>query len=728
MFNEGAYDIVDLPIPSQGMNQFIAPELLPSNYCHVLENIIPLPSGEAQVRFGTRKLFDLASEDPPISPNTNIIESWEFITPDGAKQLVFYAQNYKEDLDIVAANLLINMRTMRIVFTTSPGLNSVYYVPNTPIQVDYTYNSANFTLFSTIDNVEEISSNTINVALRDNFFPGTNAADIQVTRIWYASAIIVVKDGGGGPLRVFDIQGKVACQPRNVYFLQKMIICNGIDDNYVWDGNELIPLTDEIKEVAASNFERLSNVNFRFEYDRRFNPAKYEQADRIVLIINNEKYNFTIEEASFVPGVCNIKITPGTDLPPFTQDDRVELFYFEKPQPFSFIYAAHDRLWALGAGAVGLNFRAPNQSLTVYYTYKPNSITGWFNEGTKNIPAIDMSEKHGIPDNFEAIALVGSHMLFFGRRVTQVWVGDTPGNPLENGNFIWSRNLATGITHGNLIVQVSNGAYFVSKSGLQFASDFNVTRRMGVIAQKEVDPLIKTYVSKAETNDFTYRKCRAFKYLNGNIAGFKIGDQKIIASVFSDTFYSWFLLSGDFQYASSFVSSAGKFILTFKNQVYQYADGEDGTPPLFGDRDGTSIISFEFVPKLVQFFNGGQVRKYANKFYQLILSYASSFVLNPNNKIQINVKGELPTNFSASSDCKFPIKGDLLDGAEPLILQSENLPAPIPYGWRLDCKYEIVTRKLKFFGTSFWVYVNGYTINGPVIFKRIRLFGAISRG
>jgi hypothetical protein len=63
MFQEGNYDITEFPIASNGMNQFISPDALPSNFCYTLENIIPQPLGDGQVRYGTALINNVSTNE-----------------------------------------------------------------------------------------------------------------------------------------------------------------------------------------------------------------------------------------------------------------------------------------------------------------------------------------------------------------------------------------------------------------------------------------------------------------------------------------------------------------------------------------------------------------------------------------------------------------------------------------------------------------------------------------
>ncbi len=406
--------------------------------------------------------------------------------------------------------------------------------------------------------------------------------------------------------------------------------------------------------------------------------------------------------------------TTTTTVPAFGA--QVSLFYQDKPPAFSYIYVAKDRIWALGPGAVSLQYRATGEQLIAYYSYRPNSATGfgWFNENTKTVPHIVMSDKCPIQDNFEAICQINGLLAFMGRKHTQVWSGDTLG---IGGNFSWHSNLPVGIFHGNLLIEISNDVFFVSQSGVQSFTTLNIGNQFSATSDNAVDTIVKKFISDATSSNSNYRKCDSFKYEKGWLAGFKISNNKILSSLFSTRLYSWFYLSGDFNRANCFIDCGDQFYLCIDNKIFKYADGSDGSNKIYGDNNGASLIPITWIPGLIKFRNK---KGYANKRYEILLNYPSSFILNENNTIDISIFGEEPRSFSLSDKCSFEYRGDLMD-QEPLALPAKIEPTDI--GFRLRKDYQIVNKRLKFSSSSFWISVSGYIINGPVTFRNIKLYG-----
>jgi hypothetical protein len=177
-------------------------------------------------------------------------------------------------------------------------------------------------------------------------------------------------------------------------------------------------------------------------------------------------------------------------------------------------------------------------------------------------------------------------------------------------------------------------------------------------------------------------------------------------SLFQTNFYSWSFFTGDFQSSNDFVDLGRAFYLGIGNTLFKYADGNDGSPKLYGDQNGTAVISFAWIPGLISF----KKNRFANRRYELVTNYTSEFVLNPQNKVILKINGFVPTIFEKSDDCQFQEKGDVL--------------GDVSLGeMRLNKPYEFVNRRFKFVATSFWMTLYGYVINGPLSFKRIRLFG-----
>lgn len=715
LFNEGAYDELEFHFPTGGMNQNISPRLLPSKYAYVLENIIPLPLGRGTVRYGTRLLNEELTFDSVI------MEIFSFVKTDGGEQLLLYVDEFLPDETIFDEAIL---DSNSFTFRTE---NSKNYVNDARIKVIYSgENFANKTIYANIKKVNVVGDTVIIIFDGNYFIPPID--QLTINSIWYSFGNIYNYD-----LTTFTLSGflnesplATACVPRSLTFQNTLLIYNGVDKLMSWDGVNLEIVTDYVNEYTANSFNRIGDSSFSFTVDvNSFVISKYQNNAKIILRVNNVPTSLVVSNVALVGNIVTITTSTPT-VPAFTGVDAVTVSYGDYPPPFNYLFSAHDRIWALGPGAVGLNYRAPDETLRVYWTDQPNSFTSWFNEQTKLVAFEDLSSKHGIADNLEAICSIGGYLAFLGRYKTQIWQGSNPtDNATQLDKFQWSYNISVGIAHGNLLIDVANDTNLITNEGDKISlSRFNISQQIGATAEEAINPIISDFLKAALSSNVEYRKCRSFKYKNGPFCGFKIGSNKALVSLYSTTLYSWSFFSGDFKNAGTV--SAGSYnslFLGIGNKLYRYADGKDGGEISYADEWGQSLIKFWWTLPIV--YKGG---RFANKRYAIDMQYSSDFARSDANKLSIGISGDLRKTFTLSNDYKVPDVGDQLNTV-PLLLTADdpNFPLPTDPGMRLDIPYATLVGRLKFVSSSFWLYLSGYTLDGPIIFDKIRLFGIKER-
>lgn len=733
MLQIGNYNVLEIYPPSQGMNRLMAPEVLPPDFATTLENILPTPLGAATVRYGTRCL-----EGMTLAPDASILEAFPFVKPNGDKQAVLYTQTFVQD---ETADNFVVLDPQSLGFDTN---RAAAFEVDTPVKIEYTQPTETI-LYSAIVSKTTLGQ-TVTLTLQNNSFP----VPLEGVVIQGVSFSI-------GSLSVYDFQTQslsaplkqdlsVGCVPRSVTFLNKLLICNGVDKVLIWDGHSLTEMAEFVKE-EASQLTRLEDRRFSFTCTDSFEASHYAPGSILQLRINGLSERLTV--VSIVRAENTVTVTVTTNLPAFALD-HTELFYQDWPPAFSFLLVAHNRLWALGPGAVGLSYRDPDQALRVYFSYQSNSLEGWFNETTKTVPSINLAEGHGSPDNLEAIAFVSDRLVFMGRHKTQVWIGSEPlGGSVDPTKPLlqFSALLPVGIVHGNLMVEMANDLTFVSQNGLLSFSTLNIARQFAATSSDRVDPLVRQYVRSTTPSNQAYRACRSFQYPSGAFCGFKIGFNKVLVSLYSSSLYAWTLFSGDFKRAQSFLSDLDNALyLTIGNQLYQYADGTDASgidssstdlsgtdssgpnsSPVYGDNNGTDLISFLWTPPVIHVPG----KRFANKRYELVCESSSSFVLGEENNLSLIITSDFPKTSSIQTEIQLPFKGDSL-GEIPFVKAAEigdnpNDPNEEALGFRLDEPYAFLKGRLKFLSSRFTLNLTGSTRDGPLVFKKIRLFGIIER-
>jgi hypothetical protein len=700
MLQEGAYDVLEFSMPSQGMNQNISPEELPLSFAYVLENIVAKPLGEGQVRFGTAEVFSLPE------PDATILKLFPFTKASGSEQLLLYAQGYTHD---ATAHTFVIQNPRQFSFA-SPH-NAARYVKDTNIRVGYTLNGR-MTLYDTIADLT-VAGDTVTVTLAQNALP----SEAEISGVSFSTGTLYAYDLCSQTLSApLKENLSVACIPRCATFMGKLLICNGVDRVMSWDGQTLEEVYDFVEEDAGM-LTRIDNRRFSFAVPPGFEIGNYAVGNLIKVVVNGIPAQTAI--VARVLNAQTLVITTAVDLPDFVQG-HTELFYQAWPPRFSFLFVAHDRLWALGEGTAGLDYRSPGEALRVYYTYRTNTMTGWFHVDTKTVPSLDLSSKHGIPDNLEAICLMGNFLAFMGRKRTQTFQGQNPLPFNEGGDFAFNAVLPIGVVHGDLVVDLPNDVFFITSSGLLSFSTLNVAKQFAVTSFDAVDPKIQQDVTSLMVSNAHYRAACSFKYEGGPLAGFKIGQNKALCSLFSTTLYSWSLFSGDFERASSFLTLDNRLYLAIGNRVYRYADGQDGNPPLYGDRDGKQLIPFFWVLPVIQLSG----KRYANKRYELQIDTPSGFTVNRGNQISVGISGDLPKSWRMDSPCRFEMRGDAL---QTVPLASLEGPREGSSGFRLDQPFCLFKDRFKFMASKFWLTISGYTKDGPVTVKKIKLYGIIER-
>jgi hypothetical protein len=713
MLQQGTYDILEFTVPQSGMNQNISADVLPFDFAYLLENIIAKPLGEGQVRYGTSLVASLPN------PEATIIRQFPFTKADGSKQILLYVQEYVQDL--TASDFTVfEEDPYSFAFNTD---HEDRYVKDTPVKVVYALNGVQ-TVYDSVVLFEETGGDSVyKIKLLNNAFP-PEADNPVINSVWYSSASIYVYDLTSNTFSAPLKQNlAVGCIPRAVTFLNQLVLCNGVDKILAYDGTSLSEVYDFVKD-AVTGLTRDGNQQLSFDRKQGEDYLQYSLGSKIQLVINGTVFQTTL--TAFVATAQRVILSVGDVLPQFVPNQNF-LFYQAFPPAFNFLFVAYNRLWALGAGASGIDYRVPDQAMKVYFAYKPNSLTQWFDEKTGAVPSIDLSKTHGIPDNLEAIDLVNGCMVFIGRENTQVWTGSQPAGAIrdpDQATLIYNSTLSVGMPHGDLIIDLPNDASFITKTGVQSISSLNVAKQFAATSLDAVDPLVRSFVKTILSSNREYRSCSSFKYEGGAIAGFKIGSHKVLSSLFATSLYSWSLFSGDFLRATSFLPLGDSLYLSIKNKIYRYADGNDGNQPVYGDQNGMGLISFTWtLPVVSGAVISGKGRRFANKRYEVQMDYPSSFTLLDDNSLFISVNHDLPQTSSFTTKARWEARGDRL---QTIPLAQESL-TPDAIGFRLAQPYHSLKDRLKFLASRFWVTLQGETNVGPVSLKRLKLYGIWER-
>lgn len=784
IFDRSAYDVIKIQMPVNGMNQDISPENLDLSYAYILENIIPRPLGEGRVRYGTSLQLSIGADSniigsfPYTSINgdnqlllysnnlvrdesaagfsinndllhisftvqdtniytsdlrvkliyqvnaitTTIIDNIKDIIIDGQKVIIsLYKTIFTEAGDQAVASIYydigkIYLSTNDGFFTPSIGIDAI--TREGDIDLKFVTN-ANFNAdYYTVGEKIELTSNNIAIVYT------INDTDV-VGNEYFIKTFELLPDVLVNPtikyieyFKLLSTNENLAtvCIPRYSCFADKLFICNGLDKVKQWDGTNLTNLFQYLIDEVA-NIVRIDDHNFSFTAAALTLIANYPIGGKVKLVNNGITQIVTITNSQQALQV--ITITTEEVLNAF-QGTRI--FYQAFPPRFNYMFAMHNRLWCLGAGAAGIKYRSADQSQRVYFMYKKGATLEFFDERTKVVPSINLAESNSIGDNLEAIAYTSGYMFFIGRNITQVWSGSEPLGSLVDPDkpvLTHTTTLNVGAIHGDLVLSVGNDVFIITKNGLISCGTFrDGTEQISASSLTSVDPLIINYVSTITQNNLAYISSRSFRYDGESLAGFKIGFNNVLCSIVTTTLGTWCVLSGNFQQANTFCYFKNSLYMSIGNKLYKYADGKDGSDYIYGDDNGDSPVFFTWSLPIVQF----DKFYYSNLFYDLNISYPSSFTIRNENSISLSITSDTPVNYSFEQKYKFGLHGDLL-GTIPLSLVSRETSL----GFRFDKQYHQIQEKLKFVASRFWVTLSGNTKDGIISIKDMKFYGVIER-
>lgn len=705
MLYEGGYNKISLIPPTAGMNQNIAEKVLPSKFAYYLLNILSDPLGEGRVRYGTKHIF--SDQDTQYQ----IIRAFPFQNTNGNRQIIRYGQQYKT-FQNATEKIIVDSNKINI-----QGGNLDLFKLDTYLLLQYSFNNILYPpSYYLINKIVSLANDKIQIEVESNSFPAPVPQEgYPIVSLYYASGVVDVYDLNEGALvdgqRIEDLSA--ACIPRGDFIDSKYFICNGVDKIMTWDGTNLKVYTEFVKEFA-NTFNRINDTNFSFTSNNVFIEDKYFDGNLINIKVDGTTSTLTVQNIAVNNNI--ITITTQENLPQFGGQSRIELFYQDSPPPFSYLKAAKDRLFALGPGAAGIEYRQPYDALRFYASYtKSTDVNGFkfISEVTKTVPSSNITGKHGSSDNLEAIAVSGSNIVFMGRNNSQVWQGDDPTTSNLPTSLVHVSTLPVGIAHGDLLIDLPNDVSFISPTGNLSLGTLNIAKQMAATSHNAINPLIVEHLKDISSSNLAYRACRSFKYSSGGFAGFKIGFNNVLVSKYETQLEAWSVFSGNFTKSYDFVSDINSSLYLFiDNKILQYADGNN-SETIYGDNDGNDPIDFAITWPI------NNKRRWCNKRYEIQFDYSSSVFHDKRNYINISINGDLRKTFSLQDSYRFDFKGDVLG---TVVLSEDGNK-----GLSLDAPYAFYKNRLHFIGLNFFVSIIGQAVDGPISFKELRLFGIYER-
>ena len=394
---------------------------------------------------------------------------------------------------------------------------------------------------------------------------------------------------------------------RYTHFAGKLILCNGIDDVISYDGNTCVPLFQWVQSLD-DNPTYVDSKTFSVESELSLYPVgkKIRVRDS-----NGNEAISAIESRSEEGDTIHVVLQEE-----IVNTDITEIALQEKPPKFQTVYAAHDRLWGFGAGALsGSQFSNNAERTFVFYTHGVNDERAWRND-VGALQYINFSDKMPASDEIVAMAVKDNLTLFFMRNHVQVWNGV---DPTATGDMQWSKTIALGVAHGDLVASLPNDVAFFTRSGVRTLSRMLQTEQLDVSdVGSEIDPSLSNAMQTVLDDLELYRHhVMPLRFDAQGWYGFKVGSKCFVFQM-GMLATGWVLFDGLFETMTAATNAHdGSLIIASGSKCYSYDQS------VFSDA-GQPIETMWWTP----WIGARNTKRWANKYVEVISEQGIPIQLN----------------------------------------------------------------------------------------------------
>lgn len=549
MFNHHPQTL-PVPFPFKGINTNTKDDI---SYGRFIQNILVSDNKTGALRYGTNLTASFPFDDAAYW--REVIAVMPFLRDNGTSEKLVYVR-YLDQSSITHQNI-----------TIAEHPNLAGWCRATLVLANFQEEYRTFLRYSINDGIRIYFKQEIGVETEINVVTSTDQLivfDFPILRnnitnpfqIYIERALLARVTANNG-YEVITDQFDPLVIVSYVNFQGKLLIANGVDPVFVYDGNQLLPLKAPVPIPNVTPIVvNVSNLTFSIPQSYLATmQADIKAGDNITLVRDGGDIACTITNIVYnVPANNQVVMTIAVNINP---GNNIRKIVYAKLCPsFSYLAVVHKRLWAVAGGRTYKDkFRSPLLAMRAYYAAKTESIYDWFNPQTNEIDFINLSNNSSVPDNLEAITMFEGRTLFLGRETTQVWIGEDPtthddGQGIVLPDFKWEQTLPVGVIQQTLFVEVPNNLIFLSKYGIVSLSSVNLFRQLQVSYQfsTPIDHYINSQLSFIET-DRDFRSMRAFLYPYGRFLGFRIKYSCFIYQLNSEG--AWVVFSENFAESSS---------------------------------------------------------------------------------------------------------------------------------------------------------------------------------
>jgi hypothetical protein len=535
---QGYNQSVTFPAPYRGMDSTVDDN---PEYAKYLQNMLITDNNTCTLRYGTNLVAEYPFDENRIFRSQISIMSHLGVS--GTSEKIVY-QNYLSNLPYLSIK-----NTENVIVEDIEG-----EINKTKVTIDTTPLDEAQKLFLS----ERLLNDTYIYIRQDSASDGAYISDVVITdddisftmpyprsffdiqldplppvvffELWWERAALYKLENNAfnlAPLKE-DLDPNVIVSSIN--YQGKLIIVNGVDPVFIYDGNNLEQLKGDASVVTSGAITVNANVlNFNIPDFFQVEMEKYIAVGSVLKLLSREiSQEIEVTNIAYAPPVDN-KVAVTLTLAANPPDAVKTILYKKDLPPFNFITVANDRLWALAEGRSYKNkFRPSNLAMRAYYAADRKSIDGWFDQKTNEIDFIDLANNSNIPDNLEAIIAYQGKVLFFGREAVQVFNGEDPttindGQNIQLPDFKWEMTIPVGIIQKSLFIEIPNDFVFLSKYGIISLSSLNQYQQLSVSYNFSggINQHLTNQLEFIE-DDHDYRGLKAFLYPYGRFLGFKL--------------------------------------------------------------------------------------------------------------------------------------------------------------------------------------------------------------